>query len=977
MHNPLSSLVTRALLALTVSIAATGVAPATQTPSEAYEGDRLRLAWALAVHPDQLTALTRDRERLADGRIIDSFKAYDLVGNRPVGASFIDDRPVDLEVVRHEANAQWRFDHGAKTAALLERLATLRMDDRLTVDLWFAFEQPDDGGGPSGGLEQVLLFGEAETATLPAGVVMDDGNPALLPLAPADADRVQRQAAAWPVPASADPAIPASKAPTDEVDPEWLIERKAQAIVAIEQVEEHNQARIATLQAALAPASTAMRHKLEDAGLQVIYASTMVPSIIAEGTRQQIETVARWHDMALIDPILDNPAPGLSVARAAHNAVPLNAVGLDGTGVTVAVVEGGRVFRNNPFMTVAQTRLPNLEPDDESHDEHATSVAGIIASRHNPHRGMASAATLISANARYSGTGVNSLAAATDWAAERAHVLNHSWYSLRQTNSDFNAFDRRLDHITRNAFRTNVNIAGNEGAHHCQNNGTTTYGVASPGRGYNVLTVGGYDDRGTVAWPDDLRYNCSSNGWPTGDGAGGAHQKPEIAASGVNITSLTRSTNPASATANAGSGTSFAAPGVAGVAAALMETDAQLAQSPVSVRALMLVGALHAPAETRAMSATASTFATEVGPWWFQGANGDSFPITYNVQVRAGQRVRFAIAWLSNVTLADGSYSNDRLPADLDLRVFRSNGNMIASSASSHNPFEIVDFYAPVTDTYRFVVNRYSAVWTGGATPFAAAARIDGYLMPRGSWWASNNAPPTMGMFFDVRPDIEYSGAMNQWRGVGMRPASGDYDLQLYANSWFIGPVNNTDTFGRPLRASSTISGNGVDFILVDGNHWGTSVREHYRVNRYSGSGAYTVSAANLFKLDQDTEGTYGPFSLGSSHPLFVVDVGYRPRSLRRFTLIPATGSSSANLAMAIFTSQPGNSATWARGRQDASAQADHQGPGGIERMRYRFPGASADRLGLAIYNQTHNTNAQFYLKVTPSSLFSDGFNGD
>ncbi len=978
MHIHVSARTATTLMALTALIATSNAVPATQMGPGTDESDRLRLARTLAVHPDQLSDLIRHSEHLANGQLMESIKAIDLIGDRIVGASYVDDRQVDPDATRHEANSQWRFDHGAKTAALVKRLAGLRMDEPLIVDLWFAFDQPDDGGGPSGGLEQSLRFGEPDAAALANDVVAEGRHIDAQPLPPAEAERAEREAAALAVAARAGNGAAVSKITADEVDPEWLVERKTQAIIAIEQVEEHNRQRIATLQGALAPASASMHQKLVDAGLRVHHASDMVPSIIVEGSRQQIETVARWHEVTVIDPVLENTGPNLDIARAAHNAVPQNAVGHDGTGVTIAVVEGGRVFRDNPFMTVAQTRLPDLTPDQDWHDRHATEVGGIIRSTHGTHRGMASASWLISANARYQGLGANSLEAATDWAAGRAQILNHSWGSVAQTDSLFNAFDRRLDHISRYSFRLNVHAAGNHGDANCaQPDNTTVYGVQSPGRGYNTLAVGGFDDRGTPAWGDDVRYRCSARGWPVGDGTTSSHEKPEIAASAVNITSLARSAVPSSALGGPGSGTSFAAPGISGIAANLMEAESQLAGSPVAMRALLLVGALHAPAETRAVSATASTFATEVGPWWFHGVDGNSFPRSYQVYARAGQRVRFAISWLSNVALNDGTFSNDRLPADLDLRVYRSNGNMIASSASFGNPFEIVDFYAPANDTYEFRINRYSAVWTGTATPFAAAARVDGYLMPRGTWWASNNAPPTMGMFFDVRPDIEYSGAMYQWRGVGMRPASGDYDLQLYTSSWFIGPVNNTDTFGRPLRASSVASGNGVDFILVDGNHWGTSVREHYRVHRYSGSGAYTVNAANVQRLGQDSTGTFGPFSLGSSHPLFVFDIGYRERSLRRFTLLPAAGSTSADLAMSIFTSQAGDSATWARGRGAAAAHADNWGAGGSERMRFRFSGTSPDRLGLAVYNKTHNTNAQFYLKVTPSSLFSDGFNGD
>ena len=73
--------------------------------------------------------------------------------------------------------------------------------------------------------------------------------------------------------------------------------------------------------------------------------------------------------------------------------------------------------------------------------------------------------------------------------------------------------------------------------------------VVAPGTGWNVVTVGGVDDRGTTGWRDDRLYRDTCDGDP----AGGTF-KPEISAPAVRIR-VNRSDH---------TGTSFAAPQVAG-----------------------------------------------------------------------------------------------------------------------------------------------------------------------------------------------------------------------------------------------------------------------------------------------------------------------------------------------------------------------------------------------------------------------------
>jgi hypothetical protein len=953
---PLSALATALALALSM--------PSAAVPPTATGDDADALARALGIGTARLGDVRASNETLLDGRELRNVKAIDIATGEPVGQTFSSGIPVDASRMRAEAGAAWRMAWGAMTPALLDRVRGLAPTDRIVVDLWYAVDLPDDGGGPSGGVQMPSTHGGAP-AEMPTVVNGDkreavplDGMPSIPPMVAAPAMTPENE----PAKSGDDPAQRARK----EAE-------RAERAAAVAAVEAGNQFRIADLRSALATPRDAMVQRLEASGARVIYASDIVPSIIVELAPGPAWSVARWPGVAILDETGGERGPTLDIVRPTDNVTPINEVGYDGSGVTVAVVEGGRIYPSNPYMTVSQSRDTGLPTAD-----HTTWVGGIIASTHDTHRGMASNSTLISANGDYNTDG--SLEAATDWGAARAQVLNHSWGRKNIADNVLNAFDRRLDYIARNSFRLNVHAAGNYGAPNCgQTPPSTVYGVESPGRGYNTLTVGGYDDHTTISWSDDNRYNCSASGWPIGDGAGGAHAKPEVDAGAVDIVSLAQTTSTTSPLSSGLWGTSFAAPTVTGLVADLMEADSQLAGSPVAVRALTMVGALRSAGDRPTIDGTASIYATEVGPWWFQGVDASSFPKTYEVYANAGQRVRFAINWMSNITLSGSTYSNDNIPADLDLTVFRSDGTtFVTNSNSSYNNFELVDFYAPASDTYKFRVTLFGS-WSGSGTPFAAAARIDGNLMPRATWWAFGGAPGAQGRFFDIRPDQEYSGWIPYWRGVSLRPGmSADYDLELYGASWFLDPINTTDTFNRPRLALSQYgSGGTLDYIMVDGNHWPSGQREFFRVKKYSGSGEYSINASDEAYYSSSSGGVYGPYSMDTNTSLFVADMGFEANSERRITLIPGAGAESADMGLALYRSNGADSSTWAQGRNQSTATGDVAGAGGGEKIRYRLADASSDFLGLAVYNKSQGTAPTFYLQVTPSAIFTDGFDGD
>jgi subtilisin family serine protease len=98
------------------------------------------------------------------------------------------------------------------------------------------------------------------------------------------------------------------------------------------------------------------------------------------------------------------------------------------------------------------------------------------------------------------------------------------------------------------------------------NNGSNYDTINVPGDAFNVITVGNMNDQGTTNRADDTLSPSSSRGM-TGDG----RTKPEVAAPGTSIMSTAYNWEGANPDFFSMSGTSMAAPHVAGLAALLID----------------------------------------------------------------------------------------------------------------------------------------------------------------------------------------------------------------------------------------------------------------------------------------------------------------------------------------------------------------------------------------------------------------------
>ena len=156
-------------------------------------------------------------------------------------------------------------------------------------------------------------------------------------------------------------------------------------------------------------------------------------------------------------------------------------------------------------------------------------------------------------------------------------IVNMSLAAVSLEFSGRGVGERKLDSVVHGHSQLYVVAQANSGLH-----GFSNYGTAK-----NSLAVGAVEDSGIIAW-------FSSHG-PTGDG----RLAPNVVGTGV---SLTSALGRASVSGHiAFSGTSMAAPSVAGVAALLMEARPEFRNRPALTRARLMASAIrpHAFLESR------------------------------------------------------------------------------------------------------------------------------------------------------------------------------------------------------------------------------------------------------------------------------------------------------------------------------------------------------------------------------------------
>lgn len=289
-----------------------------------------------------------------------------------------------------------------------------------------------------------------------------------------------------------------------------------------------------------------------------------------------------WLDRE-IHPALDRAINSSGAVRASRE--------LSGAGVTIAVVDSG-IYPHPDLGArivgwIDLVRGKRTPYDDNGHGTHvAGCAAGDGSMSGGRFRGMAPKALLVGVKVLDKlGTGpLSRLLAGIDWV-----IQNRRRYAIRILSISLgaqavgDAADDPLAIAVERAWQaglTVVTAAGNAGPEE----GT----ISSPGIAPSVITVGAMDDRESGSRADDLLASFSSRG-PTAEG----RVKPDLLAPGVGITSLRAPKSmidklqPESRVGEwyaTLSGTSMAAPIVAGLVALLLEKEPGLDPTGVKER---------------------------------------------------------------------------------------------------------------------------------------------------------------------------------------------------------------------------------------------------------------------------------------------------------------------------------------------------------------------------------------------------------
>jgi hypothetical protein len=461
--------------------------------------------------------------------------------------------------------------------------------------------------------------------------------------------------------------------------------------------------------------------KLARMGVHVEYQSGISPFFLVEVTPAQLRELER-------DPHVQQMDVYNSAVKLAGNAISdiradivrdtygYQGLETSGAATRIAVCEpadgdGGRgIAFTSPYLSMTKGGVYN--PNTSLYSNHATMVAGIIASNASSPKGIVPKVKLYDAtwNSSVSGDEYKAI----EWAvAQGVEVINQSY------GGNTNAYDLRarwMDHI---AVQHSVHIVAAGG----NDPGQTT---PSPAIAYNVVGVGAIDDQSDNNQWNDVWYSSG-----TYKNVAGAPNKPDLAAPGVNITS----TNRDGGFYSGWSGTSFASPHVVGVIGQMIGVNSGLAVRQAAMKAILMAGAYRHASDVAdtgfifnsqavadhdgagVIDALESYNIVKNNQW--KAYTTSTFPISVPFTVSAtSQRNRVAISWLKKNTVVEGAstptMSTETPLSDLDLYIYDPSGALVgystAGPSSVNNNYELVEFLPKVSGTYTLKIVGASGV---------------------------------------------------------------------------------------------------------------------------------------------------------------------------------------------------------------------------------------------------------------------------
>ncbi len=336
----------------------------------------------------------------------------------------------------------------------------------------------------------------------------------------------------------------------------------------------------------------------------------------------------------------DSGATYTAEADLVRRALGLEGVALDGEGVTIGIVDSG-VRRNHPDLprdfVVAAADFVGSDDAEATRDDygHGTAVAGVIAGTRAGARGVAPGVSIVSARV-LDDDGVGTVSAAIralDWLVAEAPETGVRVINLSVGSPARESFTRDpLAQAVESALDAGIVVVASAG-NYGQSDGRDAYGgILSPATHPGVITVGASDPADTARRSDDAVAPWSSRGPTPFDGLG----KPDVVAPGAHLAVPARAGStlwtafPAAHVASwpaadldgapylVASGTSLAAPAVAGVVALILEADPAL--GPADVKGILsLTAAPLGDGLSGGAGLVNAAGATRLATWWADG----------------------------------------------------------------------------------------------------------------------------------------------------------------------------------------------------------------------------------------------------------------------------------------------------------------------------------------------------------------------
>ena len=375
--------------------------------------------------------------------------------------------------------------------------------------------------------------------------------------------------------------------------------------------------------------------------------------------------------------------------------------GYDGTGIKIGIIEvsNGRYDSTNYNLTNANLTYVDTTGVTEVVTDHATKVTALICGKKTTigartYEGVAKGATVYQTAASTTDDIYDAMIAlVNNYNVDVINLSAGADYGIY-----YSSFDKSVDNLVMNNNFTFVKSAGNTGSY-----------ISSPGKAYNAITVGNLatKDENNVALISPYSLAASSS-WQE---AAYLANKPDVVAPGKKL----YYPSTANSVVPIGSGTSYAAPIVAGIAAKIMQSNPAAKLNPLSIKSYLLCGADNdlltgintsygALMDESGAGLVNAVKTFEVaqsgneayGSWTSTAVAPTPYYDVEEIELFQGERIRIALSFVKPENMdINSAYGNN-----IDIRLVEDSISFCEASESTTNNVEIIDVVAPQNGTY-------------------------------------------------------------------------------------------------------------------------------------------------------------------------------------------------------------------------------------------------------------------------------------